>query len=111
MFTALPSVIMSQTAFSTLMTQYGNKAAEQTACEMRERQRAAMWLNVRRKGILAGLLITAVCAFVFRNDIGQLSPLPGHVKKSTPEERIKENLKAIKSEAKERQEAIENIFK
>ena len=102
---------MSTDTFSSLMTHYGNKAAADTARELREQQRRILWQKVRRKGILAGLLATAVCAFVFREDIGQLMPMSGAVKKSTPEERTKDKLKAIKSEAKERQEAIENIFK
>lgn len=104
---------MSQTAFSTLMTHYGNKAAADTVRELRERYRLRqiLWEKVRRKGILTGLLLTAVCAFVFREDIVQLMPLPGHVKRSTPEERSKDKLKAIKAEAKERQDALENIFK
>jgi hypothetical protein len=102
---------MSQDTFSTLMAEYGDRAAAETARELRERQREILWQNIRRKGILAGLLLNAVFAFVFREDIGQLMPLPGHVKKSTHEERMKENLKVIKAEAKERQDALEDIFK
>jgi hypothetical protein len=102
---------MSQNAFSTLMNHYGNKAAEESAQRDRDQRRQAMWQQVRRKGIMAGLLLTAVCAFVFREDIGQLMPLPGGVKKRMHIEGTSEKLKAIKAEAKERQDALENIFK
>ncbi len=109
--TALSSGTMSQDVFSSLMNHYGNKAAEQTARELRERQRQLLWQKVRRKGILVGLLVTAVCAFVFREDIGDLVPHHRSVKRSTHEDRTKENIKAIKAESKERQDALENIFK
>ncbi len=103
---------MSQEVFSTLMTHYGKKAAAEEACEMRDRRRRFLVSeNVRRKGILAGLLLTALCAFIFREDIGELMPLPGHVKKAKREDRMKQQMKEFKKEAMDRKDALETIFK
>jgi hypothetical protein len=61
------------------------------------------------KLILAGLMVTAVCAYVFSEDIGELMPSPGAVKKSAPDARARR--KAVKAEDREQQEAIAAIFK
>lgn len=102
---------MSQDLFSTLMNHYGDKAAANSARELREERRRLLWQKVRRKGILGGLLLTAFCAFVFREDIGELIPHHRPVKKSIHEDRTKQNISAIKTESKERQDELENIFK
>ncbi len=102
---------MGQEAFSTLITHYGKKAAADDAHEMRARQRRFLSENTRRKGILAGLLLTALCAFIFREDIGELMPLPGHVKKTKREDRMKKQMNEFKKEAMDRKDALETIFK
>jgi len=89
------------------MQDFSSEAAHDLAVRARQERMQKLWDDIRRKGILGLLLVTAVSAYVFREEVEQLMPLPGHVKKSRPEDR----LKGIKAEARERQEALETIFK